>query len=155
MSIHHEIICTEPDSTTECGDVETCESVECEEPGEATVPPMHTEESLKIEQTRAVVLETCAQLLKSVETVKLSLLQLQYAMHSCEMGVQTVESKSRSHQLWSWGPSSGSTTAVVFPPNAVEELLPNDFFHVFEGAIDTNTLSVEHGGKSEKADHNA
>jgi hypothetical protein len=50
----------------------------------------------------AVMVHTCKELLVKLETVRLSVLHLQYALHAGALGVSAVETADRSQRLWAW-----------------------------------------------------
>jgi hypothetical protein len=66
--------------------------------------------------TRKVVLDTCTELLLKLETIRLSVLHLQYSLHAGALGSAAVEATDRSQQLWRWGDGG------FFPPDIVEHL---------------------------------
>lgn len=88
-----------------------------------TVPPMHLEEEVEDENARIVVLETCKQLLLKLETVRLSVLHLQYSIHAGALGSAAIEADNRAKQLWSWD------KAGVFATEAVSQFTEGVFKH--------------------------
>ena len=121
-----------------------------------TVPPMHVEEDRLNEQARIVVLETCSLLLSSVESIKMSLLQLQYSLHAGDLGVSTaIATKPPSRKIWAWDSPApldgrGAAETSVFdvdvfdPSNITDELklLPHGVYDVFDGGCIT-TVDTE------------
>jgi len=51
---------------------------------------------------RVVMVETCKDLLVKLETVRLSVLHLQYSLHAGALGASAVETTDRSQRLWAW-----------------------------------------------------
>ena len=72
----------------------------------ATVSPQNKEDADKDDEVRQQVLETCTQLLLKLETVRLSVLHLQYSMHAGALASSQIESIDRSSRLWAWDRSS-------------------------------------------------
>ena len=116
-----------------------------------TVPPMHVEEEIKNEEARVTVLNTCSQLLLSVEAIKMSLLQLQYSLHAGDLGVPTAETKNPSRRIWGWdhpdvlAEQTPEFAGNVFDPANIvgEELtLPHGVYDVFEGGCITINSDV-------------
>jgi hypothetical protein len=85
----------------------------------ATVPPQHLEDEENDEFLRSHVLTTCAQLLHKLETVRLSVLHLQYSLHAGELGAASVEHTTRANDLWTW--DKPSVFGTIFVPGVPSE----------------------------------
>jgi hypothetical protein len=125
-----------------------------EEPssGTATVPPTHPDDDVSTQGESLIVLNTCAELLRKLEAVRVSVLHLQYSMHAGELGVASVQTVDRSRRLWSWGnmnmPPMTPIVSTQRPQQELEEgeRLSQDAIsagiHVFNGCCppdDVNT----------------
>lgn len=156
--------CVSTDATHVHTGGDTPDNVKCT----TTVPPIHLEQEVEDENVRNVVLQTCKQLLLKIETVRLSVLHLQYSMHAGGLGVAPVETSDRSKQLWSWNhPGIFATDPVdgvqfpegvfthkseedefqiprdVFAPSTLEELqLPGGIYDVFDIGSSPDTANV-------------
>ena len=123
-----------------------------------SVPPIHLEqESLKNEEARIVVLETCGLLLTSVESIKLSLLTLQYSLHTGAIGGGKVPAAvSDPRKIWSWDQpttldesicnTSEFAVNVFDPSNIITDeltLLPHGVYDVFDGG---GSIKIHGGG---------
>ena len=72
----------------------------------ATVTPQNMEEDQTNEYVRNEVLQTCSTLLTKLETVRLSVLHLQYSLHAGSIAAVQRETTDRSSRLWAWDTSS-------------------------------------------------
>ena len=79
----------------------------------ATAPPMNIEDADKDDFVRNEVLNTCTELLVKLETVRLSVLHLQYSLHAGALGAAQLETTDRSSRLWAWDKSS--PLSDIFP----------------------------------------
>jgi hypothetical protein len=94
------------------------------------------------EEFRLLIRDTCEQLLIKLETVRLSVLHLQYSLHAGAAQSTALQAEERSHNIWNWnsvGPSA--TTPVkglhfpsdVFSVNITSELeVPGDIYDVYD-----------------------
>ena len=95
----------------------------------ATVSPQNNEDADKDDDVRKHVLETCTQLLLKLETVRLSVLHLQYSLHAGALVSSQIESIDRSSRLWTWDQSS--KLGEVVPVEVSDPLkIPENEFHI-------------------------
>ena len=80
----------------------------------ATVTPKNKDDDEHNEFVRNEVLNTCKTLLTMLETVRVSVLHLQYAVHAGETAAVQVETTDRSSRLWNWDTSLPSSDIFKF-----------------------------------------
>jgi hypothetical protein len=107
-----------------------------------TAIPMQTTQRSDEVEFRSFVRETCAQLLLKLDTVRLSVLHLQYSMHAGGIGPVEEETYDRSKKIWSWDHAGVFATDPVnglhfprdvFAPDTTEELeLPEGIYDVYD-----------------------
>ena len=93
----------------------------------ATVTPKNKEDAEHNEVIRNEVLNTCNSLLTKLETVRLSVLHLQYSMHAGEFAAVQVETADRSSRLWNWDSSAPSSDIFKFDVANDLKLSDQDF----------------------------
>jgi hypothetical protein len=99
----------------------------------ATVPPKHVDDEAKDDYVRQEVSDTCAELLVKLETVRLSVLHLQYSLHAGALGAAQLETRDRSSRLWAWDKSS--TLSDIFPTGVSEGSKTSEGFKLSEEAF--------------------
>ena len=80
----------------------------------ATVTPKNKDDDEHNEFVRNEVLNTCKNLLTMLETVRVSVLHLQYSVHAGETAAVQVETTDRSSRLWNWDTSLPSSDIFKF-----------------------------------------
>jgi hypothetical protein len=93
----------------------------------ATVTPKNREDAEHNEIVRNEVVNTCQSLLMKLETVRLSVLHLQYSMHAGELASVQVETVDRSSRLWNWDSSAPSSDIFKFDVANELKLSDQDF----------------------------
>ena len=101
----------------------------------ATISPQNKEDADKDEYVRTHVLETCTQLLVKLETVRLSVLHLQYSLHAGGLAASQIESVDRSSRLWAWDQPSQSgeisSAGIPDPPKLSGDDFPIEILDSF------------------------
>jgi hypothetical protein len=115
------------------------------------------------EALRLHIRETCEQLLVKLETIRLSVLHLQYSLHAGVVQSGAAETQGRSNKIWNWdNPKADATTTVkglhfpndVFSANITSELeVPGDIYDVYDFGSNADASNVDTGPITDDPTH--
>ena len=100
----------------------------------ANASPLNEARDPSLKEVRDIVGDTCAQLLVKLETVRLSVLHLQYSMHTGDLADDAAAATARSDSLWEWA-KGGDFSAELAHGGRLQGVLDD----VFDGGCTAST----------------
>jgi len=88
--------------------------------------PANEPQEPSLNEVRDIVADTCKQLLVKLETVRLSVLHLQYSMHTGDLADDAVAATARSDSLWEWA-KAGDFSAELAHGGRLQGVLDDVF----------------------------